>query len=76
MDQVMPTSNPVTNPAAAMVSGVLGVAQAATEAVTDAATGVMLSGIGAADAGNDQIEGDRGAGKQRSSRKRISSGDE
>jgi hypothetical protein len=76
MDQGMSTSDPVTNPAAAMVSGVLGVAQAATEAVTDAATGVMLGGIGAQDAGNDQNEGGRGAAKRRSSRKRTSSGDE
>jgi hypothetical protein len=76
MDQGMSTSDPVTNPAAAMVSGVLGVAQAATEAVTDAATGVMLGGIGAQDAENDQNEGGRGAAKRRSSRKRTSSGDE
>jgi hypothetical protein len=76
MDQGMLTSDPVTNPAAAMVSGALGMAQAATEAVTDAATGVMLSGIGAPDAGDDQTEGGRGAGKRRSSRKRPSSGDE
>ena len=76
MDQGMLTSAPVTNPAAAMVSGALGMAQAATEAVTDAATGVMLGGIGAPDAGDDQTDGGRGAGKRRSSRKRPSSGDE
>ena len=76
MDQGMLTSDPLTNPAAAMVSGALGMAQAATEAVTDAATGVMLGGVGAADAGDDQNEGGRGAGKRRSSRKRTSSGDE
>jgi hypothetical protein len=76
MDQGMLTSDPVTNPAAAMVSGALGMAQAATEAVTDAATGVMLGGIGAPDAGDDQNQGGRGAGKRRSSRKRPSSGDE
>jgi hypothetical protein len=76
MDQGVLTSDPVTNPAAAMVSGALGMAQAATEVVTDAATGVMLGGIGAVDAGDDQNEGGRGAGKWRSSRKRTSSGDE
>ncbi len=76
MDQGMLTSDPVTNPAAAMVSGALGMAQAAAEAVTDAATGVMLGGIGAADAGDGQSQGGRGAGKRRSSRKRPSSGDE
>jgi hypothetical protein len=73
MDQGMLTSDVVINPAAAMVSGALGMAQAATEAVTDAATGVMLGGIGAPDAGDDQTEGDRGAAKRRSSRKRPSS---
>jgi hypothetical protein len=44
MDQGVLTSDAVTNPAAAMVSGALGMAQAATEVVTDAATGVMLAG--------------------------------
>jgi hypothetical protein len=76
MDQGVLTSDAVINPAAAMVSGALGMAQAATEVVTDAATGVMLGGIGAADAGDDQNEGGRRAAKRRSSRKRTSSGGE
>jgi hypothetical protein len=37
-------SDPVTNPAAEMVTGALGVAQAAPEMVMEAATGVMLGG--------------------------------
>jgi hypothetical protein len=73
LDQSMHTSDPITNPANEMVTGVLGAAQAATEMATNATTGVMLSGIGASDGESDGNEGNRrGARKGRSSRKRTS----
>jgi hypothetical protein len=73
-DQGLHTSDPITNPATEAVTGAIGMAQAATEMVTDAATGVMLGGIGASDRERDGNESNRrGARKGRSSRKRTSS---
>jgi hypothetical protein len=64
----------VTSPAAEMIAGTVGVAQTAADLATDAATGVMLGGIGASDAEIDESKGSRGAGPRR--RKRTTSGNE
>ena len=73
LDQGLHTSDPITNPATEAVTGAIGMAQAATEMVTDAATGVMLGGIDASDRERDGNESNRrGARKGRSSRKRTS----
>lgn len=76
-DQGLHTSDPITNPATEAVTGAIGMAQATTEMVTDAATGVMLGGIDASDRERDGNESNRReARKGRSSRKRTSSGHE
>lgn len=71
LDQGMHTSDPVTNPAAEMVSEAFGVAQATTDLMTDAATGVLLGGVGTSEGENGGREARRGTGKRRSSRKRT-----
>ncbi|MEZ0168383.1 hypothetical protein [Microvirga sp. TS319] len=73
LGQGMHTSDPVTNPAAEMISGALGMAEATTEVVTDATTGMMLEGIGSSDVENEGTESSRGTDKRRSPRKRASS---
>jgi hypothetical protein len=63
LDQGIHSSDPVTNPAAEMVSGAFDVAAAAANAATD----VMLTGIGVAESEPTGVSR-RGAGKRRSSR--------
>ncbi|WP_230532029.1 hypothetical protein [Microvirga roseola] len=76
MGQDLRGNDPVTSPAVEMVTGALGVAQAATDVVTDAATGMMLSGIGTSETeglGDEDRDGGRAAGKRQSSGRRTSS---
>jgi hypothetical protein len=69
----LPSGDLVTSPAAEMIAGTFGVAQTAADLATDAATGVMLDGIGATDAETDGSKGSRRTGTRRSARKPATS---
>jgi hypothetical protein len=68
LDQGLHSSDPVTNPAVEMVSGAFDVAAAAANAATD----VMLTGMGVAE--SEPAARSRGAGKRQTSQRRTPAG--